>query len=80
MPCAKLRTDGLQSVDEKLIFQTIAAQRALIAEAKLRTRAERWSHARSAAPKAPPAPDPPDPNESADTDDALAPFAVDDWS
>jgi putative transposase len=37
----KLRTDGLKSVDEKLILQTIAEQRALIAEAKLRTRAER---------------------------------------
>jgi putative transposase len=75
----KLRTDGLQSVDEKLIFQTIAAQKALIVEAKLRTRAERWSHARSAAPKAPPTPDPPDPNESVDSD-SLTPFAVDDWS
>jgi putative transposase len=37
----KLRTDGLKSVDEKLILQTIAEQRALIAEAKLRMRAER---------------------------------------
>ena len=35
----RLRADGLKSVDEKLIFQTIAEQRELLAAA---ARAEHW--------------------------------------
>jgi len=80
----KLRLDGLKSVDEKLIFQTIAEQREIIAAARLRTRAERLAHARSsAAEKASLAPsgasEQSEPSSSLETD-ALAPFAVDDWS
>ena len=45
----KLSVDGLKSVDEKLIFQTIAAQRELIAVARLRTRSARLAQARSTA-------------------------------
>ena len=45
----KLSAEGLQSVDEKLIFQTIAAQSELIAAARLRTRTARLAHARSNA-------------------------------
>jgi hypothetical protein len=43
----KLHADGLKSVDEKLIFQTIAEQRELTAAAKLRTRSARLAHARN---------------------------------
>jgi len=38
---SKLRSDGFKDVDEKLIFKTIAEQRALVAEAKRRARAAR---------------------------------------
>ena len=80
----KLRADGLKSVDEKLIFQTIAEQRELIAAARQRTRAARLAQARSTVAEskpaaAEPAADQPGQNVSFDTD-ALPPFAVDDWS
>jgi putative transposase len=80
----KLRADGLKSVDEKLVFQTIAEQRDLIAAARLRTRSARLAHARNAAlerksPPAEPASDQPEQNTCSDTD-TLPPFAVDDWS
>ncbi|HEY2856894.1 MAG TPA: Mu transposase C-terminal domain-containing protein [Terracidiphilus sp.] len=75
----KLNADGLKSVDEKLIFETIAQQRELIAAARLRTRAARLAQARSST--AEPAASPPAPQEPASVDaDSLAPFAVDDWS
>ena len=79
----KLRADGLKSVDEKLIFQTIGAQRELIAAARLRTRTARLAQARSnpADPASLPASSAPAQQEPATMDaDALAPFAVDDWS
>ena len=37
----KLYADGLKSIDEKLVFQTIAEQRKLIAAARLRTQSAR---------------------------------------
>lgn len=79
----KLNADGLKSVDEKLIFQTIHAQRELIAAARLRTRTARLAQARSNAgqPASPPALPASAPQEPASIDvNALAPFAVDDWS
>ena len=80
----KLSADGLKSVDEKLIFQTIAAQRELIAAARLRTRSARLAHARSTAAESKsaavePVSDQPDQNAPSHTD-TLPPFAVDDWS
>lgn len=79
----KLSVDGLKSVDEKLIFQTIAAQRELIAVARLRTRSARLAHARSTAVElksasAGPISDQPNQNASSHTD--TLPFPVDDWS
>jgi putative transposase len=80
----KLRADGLKSVDEKLVFQTIAEQRELIAAARLRTRSARLAQARSTAAESKsaavgPAADQPDQNASSNTE-TLPPFAVDDWS
>jgi putative transposase len=79
---AKLRADGLKSVDEKLIFQTIAEQRELIAQARLRTRTARMAYARShVEPEAAELPRAPGSAEPAPVDsEALEPFAVDDWS
>lgn len=80
----KLHADGLKSVDEKLVFETIAEQRQLIAAARLRTRSARLAHARSTAteskvPAVDAAPDQPGQNASSNTE-TLPPFAVDDWS
>lgn len=79
----KLSADGLKSVDEKLIFQTIAAQRELIAAARLRTRTARLAQARSnnTQPASPQALVAPVQQEPASIDaDTVVPFAVDDWS
>ena len=80
----KLSVDGLKSVDEKLIFQTIAEQRELIAAARLRTRSARLAHARSSTAgnrrlHGRPSVRSAEQHASSDTD-TLAPFAVDDWS
>jgi putative transposase len=80
----KLHADGLKSVDEKLVFQTIAEQRELIAAASLRTRSARLAHARSTPAEskptsAEPASEQPHQNAPSNTD-TLPPFAVDDWS
>jgi putative transposase len=74
----KLRQDGLKSVDEKLILQTIAEQRELIAAARLRTRTARLAQARSHAVE-PASPATKEPAAALNTDE-LPPFAVDDWS
>ena len=78
----KLRADGLKSVDQKLIFQTITEQRELIAAARLRTRSARLAHARSTAAesKSPAAEPPSEPQNASSATDTLPPFAVDDWS
>ena len=79
----KLHADGLKSVDEKLVFQTIAEQRELIAAARLRTRTARLAQARSYAsePASRVALPAPAQQEPASVDaDTLAPFTVDDWS
>jgi putative transposase len=78
----KLTADGLKSVDEKLIFETIAAQRELIAAARLRTRTARLAQTRSnpTEPASPPAETPAQQERAPIDGAALAPFAVDDWS
>jgi putative transposase len=75
----------MKGLDEKVIFESIAEQRTLIAEAKHRTKAQRLANARSAPglsaaplPQAPPD-DEPEPASTFDTD-ALPPFSVEDWS
>jgi len=78
---SKPSADGLKSVDEKLILQTVAAQRELTAAARLRTRTARLARARSnsSQPASPPALSLPAQQEPASIDaGALAPFAVGD--
>jgi putative transposase len=79
-----LRANGLKSLDEKAIFETITEQRALVCDAKKQTRAQRLANARkpvvTGATRTEPTPEtPPEPPSTFDTD-ALAPFAVEDWS
>jgi len=77
----KLHADGLKNVDEKLVFQTIAEQRELIAAARLRTRSARLAQARSNIIEPASLPARPAQQEPAAIDaDTLVPFAVDDWS
>ena len=79
-----LRANGLKSVDEKAIFETITEQRALVADAREQTKAQRLATTRrpalppdmSAEPATEARPEPP---SSFDTE-ALAPFPVEDWS
>jgi putative transposase len=81
-----LRVNGLKSVDEKAIFETIMEQRALIAAASRQTKAQRLATTRrprpalpldsSAGPSIETRPEAP---SNFDTE-ALAPFPVEDWS
>ena len=79
-----LRANGVTSLDEKAIFETITEQRALVADAKKQTKAQRLANARkpvvAGTSRTEPAPEtPPEPPSTFDTG-ALAPFTVEDWS
>src|SRR5690606_5990894 len=73
-----LRANGLKSVDEKAIFETITEQRALVADATKQTKAQRLATARrpvvadasSTEPTLQTRPEPPSPFDT----EALAPF------
>lgn len=76
----KLRAEGVRMVDEKLIFQTVTEQRAIVAEAKRKTRAQRLIHARSGANIGQPADPPPAPADVVSDPKTLPPFPVEEWS
>jgi putative transposase len=80
----KLRVDGRNSVNERLILETIAEQREIIAAARLRTRVERLTNARTppvenSARASARVSDQSEPKSPLETT-AVAPFVVDDWS
>ena len=70
-----LRANGLKSVDEKAIFETIHEQRTLIAEAKRRTRAQRLANVR-----VPVVPVSETETPAVFDTDSLPPFSVEEWS
>jgi putative transposase len=79
-----LRANGVKSLDEKAIFQTIAEQRALVDVAKKQTKAQRLANARrpvvaGAGNPESPLETGPEPSSAFDTD-TLVPFVVEDWS
>jgi putative transposase len=79
-----LQANGLKSVDEKAIFETITEQRALVADARKQTKAQRLATTRRPVlpsdSSAEPAIETSLEQSSGFDTEALAPFLVEDWS